>query len=507
MHLRQNPHANHEGRPRRSPGRRRVVLFNPSAVKGVGEGRTPPVGLLMAATHLHGRYRVEVVDQRVEPRWESRLRGLLGEGCVCLGVTALTGRQITNGLAASRLAKQAGCPVVWGGVHASILPQQTLAHPLVDYVVQGEGEVTFRELVDALAGAGTVRGIPGVWATVDGAAVCGGERPFVTLESLPPVPWELIDLRRYVWRGPHGPTLVLFSSRGCPQRCTFCFNHSVNRSRWRAFSPEVVLAEVERLLAERPELTHLEFWDDDFFVHRGRARRIAEGFRDRFPAISWSVLGAHVRDLVRMDDDYLACLRKSGLRSVLIGAESGSRDMLRALRKNFTPEELLRANRRLGAFGIRPTYSFMSGFPDETEDHVRETVSLIFRLRKDNPAAVTGNVKPFICYPGTALYERAGEMGLVSPGRLEDWAGQVWQRYDELDVPWTTRARRRFLVHLYYYTLLMNPEYMFIQSDVYAALSSVLRPLTEWRVRHLRFGWPFEVWLMKTAEKVAQTIA
>lgn len=468
------------------------------------------MGLLMAAVHLHGRYRVVLVDQRVEPHWERRLRRLLAERPVCLGVTALTGRQIANGLAASRMAQEAGCPVVWGGVHASLLPEATLAHPLVDHIVQGEGEETFAALVDALAAGAspqTVAAIPGVWTSVDGVAVFGGERPFVKLDELPPVPYDLVDLRRYFRRGLHGRSLVLFSSRGCPHRCTFCFNRSVHRGRWRAFPAERVLDDLRRLLATYPEIDHVEFWDDEFFVQLPRARAIAEGIHAAFPTKTWSVLGAHAHDVVRMDDDYLATLRASGLQSVLIGVESGSERMLTALRKGTTPDEVLRANRRLGAFGIHPTYSFMSGFPNETDDHVEETVSLIFQLRRENPAAVTGNVKPFVCYPGTMLHDAAVARGMTVPTDLEGWIDHVWQNYDRMDIPWASRKRRRFLVRLYYYTLLMNPHYMFIPTRSFAVLTKALLPLTEWRVRHLRFELPVEVWLVRAAERVARVVA
>lgn len=477
------------------PGRT-VILFNPRTSRGVWENSVPPLGLLMAAIHLHPRFRVVIVDQRIEKDWSGHLSKLLEENPLCLGITALTGKQIEGGLEASALAKNRGCPVVWGGIHASILPAQTLAHPLVDYVVEGEGEESFRDLVEALASGRPCEGIPGVWSKKGGQPVFGGPRPFADLGKLPPIPYDLVDLSRYIQTGPYGKSIVLLTSRGCPQRCTFCFNHTVNRSQWRAFSPRRVLEDIQLIQKKYPSIRHFEFWDDNFFADLKRARDIAEGIGRLQPSITWSVLGAHIHDIVRMDDDYLACLRDARLKGVLVGSESGSQRILDLIQKNFTSEELFYSNRRLHDYGVSPTYSFISGIPGEDDDDIRQTVEVMFRLKKDNPDAVIGNIKPFICYPGTALYERMTQLGLKPPARLEDWREYTWGNYMHLEIPWVSQERRRFLCWLYYYTVLVNPTYMFVRSRLFSAVVFALRPIAEWRIKRFCFRFPVEAWLL-----------
>ncbi|MFH0984001.1 MAG: radical SAM protein [Candidatus Omnitrophota bacterium] len=481
--------------------KRTVILFNPRAMRGVGEDSIPPIGLLMAAIHLHEKYDVVIIDQRVEKDWKALLEDLLSKNPVCLGISALTGKQIEWALRASEIAKKRGCPVVWGGIHASLLPAQTLMHPFVDYVVQGEGEESFPELLEALVDGRSCEKIPGIWSKKDGAPVFGGVRPFVDIMKLPPVPYHLVDLNRYIKPGPHGKTIVFFTSRGCPQRCTFCFNHTFNQSRWRAFSPERVMEDIRRIQSEHPDVAHFEFWDDDFFVNLARAKKIAEGITKLDLPITWSVLGAHVREVTLMDEAYLAVLKESRLKGLIVGVEAGSQKMIDIIQKNFKLDELFAINRKLYDFHITPTYSFISGIPGEDDEDIKKSIEVMFRLKRENPEAVVGNIKPFVCYPGTALYAKMTEQGFRPPQKLEDWIDYVWGNYMNLDVPWVSKERRRFLSWLYYYTVLMNPTYIFIRSRMFTVIARLLKPLAEWRVKNFCMKFPVEAQLMYLAQR------
>ena len=111
----------------------------------------PPLALLNAVVFVAQSFTVRIIDQRVDRDWRKHLLEELATKPLCVGVSSLTGEQITGALEVSRIVRQhGGVPVVWGGVHASILPAETLAHPLVDFVVEGEGEIAFLKLVEAL---------------------------------------------------------------------------------------------------------------------------------------------------------------------------------------------------------------------------------------------------------------------------------------------------------------------------------------------------------------------
>jgi radical SAM superfamily enzyme YgiQ (UPF0313 family) len=480
---------------------RTVILFQPKTFRGM-KAYTPPLGLIMSAVQVCRTYRVMIIDQSVESDWKERLTELLLGNPLCLGITTMTGSQIPRALAAAQLAKEHGCPVVWGGVHPSLLPEQTLSHPLADYVVAGEGEDAFAELVGALDHGMDVRAIAGVWSKQNGTASYGGERPFADLESLPEIPYHLVNLERYMRPGPFGAALSLYSSRGCPRKCRFCYNSAYHHGQWRAFSAERTLGDIRRIRELCPKLEHIALWDDAFFPDLTRAQLIAEGIAKITPRLSWSVLGAHVRDVVRMSDEYLRTLKESGLTDAVVGVESGSAPIIEALQKNFRLDQLFDANRRLGKSGIRPTYTFMSGIPGETDDDIRKTVDVMFRLKRENPSAVLGNVKPFVPYPGTGFYDMALARGFKPPERLEDWSRFVWGNYAKLDIPWTDKKRRAWLNCLYFYTVALNPEYLFINSRLFSVLARLMLPITRWRVRHLCFRLPLAARVMALAERV-----
>jgi anaerobic magnesium-protoporphyrin IX monomethyl ester cyclase len=480
---------------------RPVILFNPSSVHRIGDF-TLPMGLLMAAIHVCRHYRVVIVDQVVERNWQTKLGRLLEENPVCVGISAMTGVQILEGLRASRIVKRHGCPIVWGGIHPTIQPESTLAHELVDYVVAGEGEVAFAELVDALAAGKSGAGIPGVWYTDGDRSRYGGDRErFVDLNALPAIPYHLIDMRKYIKPSSRGNTLNLYTSRGCPQQCTFCYNNSINKRRWRSFSADRTISDIHELLKVFPDIRHFQFWDDDFFTNPKRARRIAEGLTRISPAITWSALGAHVREVDRMDTDYLRSLQESGCKEMLIGVESGSEKVLKLIKKNFKLEELFRVNQKLQKFGITPTYTFISGVPGEDDTDIKKSIAVMFKLKRDNPDIILGNMKPVISYPGTALYRKALELGFKPPESLAGWGDYTWGNYMEITYPWVTPARKRLLSHLYYYTVLMNPEYMFIRSKIFTFLAKLLLPIAAWRVKNFSFVLPVESWGMNLVRK------
>ena len=147
-----------------------VILVQPRARLSRAPIRTarhapPPIGLLSVATPLDiAGYKVRIIDQWTEPNWEQILLAELRTRPICVGITAMTGAQIHWALKASELAKRnSDVPVVWGGVHASLLPRQTLENPYIDIVVQGEGEETFFELVRALCNRQPLDMVKGIW--------------------------------------------------------------------------------------------------------------------------------------------------------------------------------------------------------------------------------------------------------------------------------------------------------------------------------------------------------
>ena len=131
------------------------------------------------------------------------------------------------------------------------------------------------------------------------------------------------------------------------------------------------------------------------------------------------------------------------------------------------------------------------------------TVDLLFRLWKDNKNIIPGNVKPFIPYPGTPLYEMAVQYGFEPPKSVEGWADVTWDNYMKIKTPWLTHKEKITRVNLYYSTVLMNPEYMFIRNKFFKLATTMMSPLMKFRTKNLNFTLPLE---LMTARKIHHSI-
>ncbi|MBM4352907.1 MAG: B12-binding domain-containing radical SAM protein [Deltaproteobacteria bacterium] len=467
-----------------------ILLFNPSTWRGVGDA-TAPWGLMALTTRLWDDYDILFLDQRFDPDWRERTAERIRQGGVlAAGTTGMTGIQLRGACAFLKLVKSLAPNVatVMGGVHASVLPLETVAHHAVDYVVVGEGEEVFPHLLECLA-AGRTPGpdLPSVVAKGTGGASTVPHARVDDLESLPEPPWERFDMSRYLSGSPYGRMLSVLTSRGCPHRCAFCLHsHPALAGRWTGLSAARVHERMARL-SRSLGVEHFHVQDDNFFVRTARIEEFVSLLeRDSGPGFTWTVGGAHVAHLKRYDEAFFRRMRKAGCVRLLIGAESGSARILERVGKRQTTDEVLEVNRRLCAAGIRPIYSFISGVPDEEDDDLRQTVDLMFRLREEGPVDV-GTIKPLVFYPGTTLYAWALRNGFVPPDTVEGWSGITWDHYMRLPYPWLTTERRRFLIRLYYSSLLWNPDYHWVSSPLFSGLARLLMPITNRRMRSLDF--------------------
>ncbi len=384
---------------------------------------TPPLGLLSAASHLDPAVEVRFIDARLERDWRGKLRGALDAATVAVGITTLTGGMIRSAAMAARVVREAGVvPIIWGGVHPSLLPRQTASSELVDYVVEGEGDLVFGALISALASGRRVD-LPGVW--------CGrGEvrgRPreaLLKLDDLAGPRYELVDMERYIGLYRDKRWFFYQSSRGCPFRCAYCYNNVFNQGRWRAKSAARVLAEIETL-RERYSFSTVYFLDDDFFVDKRRAMTILRGLREM--NLSSVLQGVDIKAMTNLSDDELDFIEEAGVERLSIGVESGT-DRIRTslLHKWGTLETVRHQLGRLAERRFLVLLTFIIGFPGETPEETRRTIDLaLWALSRASNFRVP-QLYNFVPYPGTELYELLRRRGFPFPGDLEGWGRYEW---------------------------------------------------------------------------------
>ena len=462
--------------------------------------RPLPLGLLSASAFVATEFDTAFLDQRTTPRFKQRLREELAKGPRCVAMSVMLGEQIAVALKLCRAIKAVSdVPVVWGGVHASLMPEETLRNENVDVVVRGDGEHTFLELVRALRDGRGLHGIPGVCFKESGRVVVNPERGFVDLNEMPPLPYHLLDVSDYNC-SVHRPlrrgriNMQMESSRGCPHDCAFCYNPAYSKRRWRALSAEATLDRIEDMVT-RFGMGGLDFVDDGFFTDLDRVREIAEGLLARGIDLEWFVQGARVDAVQQLSDQDLALLHRSGCRVMRFGVESGSARILDEMHKGIGVSDALALNRRLRGTGIAPWYYFTVGMPGETRQDLEQTVRMLFELLDENPEARIVATFCIVPMAGTALYDLAMELDPSQvPRRLEDWA----RIETDLFMPWFDEAHRRLVKAMFFSSMFIDKKAEDMSdSRAIRLFTRAYRPLARRRMRRLDFSFAPELRILE----------
>jgi len=282
------------------------------------------------------------------------------------------------------ISKLDGVKVIVGGSHATIEPEKVLKKTNAYALVRGEGEVTFKELVEK------GRQVNGISYIKNGKIIHNPDRPLIKdLDSLP-----FIDRSFFINDCIAGKAVIL-GSRGCPHKCTFC---SVAGKKLKERSVKNIVDEIE-LLSRKYGVNNIQFIENNFALNQQRVIDFLQELDERSLKIKWRIL-ARADTIARFDESVIEDMAKNGCYHISFGLESGSQRILNLMKKGITLKESRKAISVCKKYGISTKAYFIVGWPTETLEEVQNTMRFSEELKPDIACFLLARA-----YPGTQLYK------------------------------------------------------------------------------------------------------
>jgi anaerobic magnesium-protoporphyrin IX monomethyl ester cyclase len=374
----------------------RVLLVHPSTNFFI-KAPSVPLGALSVATRLKQcGHTVKINDRCIKKENIKNLVKTFKPDIV--GLSIMSARGMKDAEFISRTVKKMGVPVIWGGHYPTFIYEDALNSGIVDAVVLNEGEVTVSQLLDEMAKKTPINemnDIDGLAFVKNGEIIVTRPRTFADPADLPVIDYSLVDVPKYfqTWFGCKR-MLYLYGSKGCPFACTFCYNEAYNHSTYRKRSNEDLFAEFDCLVNEYG-MDGIYFTDDVFCPKKEDLKDFCSMMRQRNYSLTW---GCQAR-IGQFDSEDFRLLYNSGCRWVFFGIETGSEEMQKKVKKNLDFSKMDETFKITKELGIITISSLIIGFPNETEEQLRDTVNLAKRIKADlYPVNLyTPNIEQVLC--------------------------------------------------------------------------------------------------------------
>ena len=475
----------------------KVVLFYPPYD---GPPLSAPLCLLaLASPLLQAGFDVKLVDNLTSPDFEDVILRET-EDALCLGISVLTGPMIGSAVRIARKVKKAhpGLPVIFGGWHPSLVPEQTLRPDFVDAVVRGPGELTLLELVQRLADHQDWHGVKGLSFKDDVGMHHEPERPVANINDLPAPAYHLGNFDVYA-AASGVRQLGYASSVGCPYACNYCTDMVFYKRRFNAYRADRVVDDLVELVS-RYQIDEVALLDSNFLVDIRRALAIARGLLASRVRFRWD-FQASTDFLWKISDDEVRLLGESGVSHMGFGTESASQDVLKLMNKHHQRvEQMVETARKAELAGIHVTFNVILGYPGETEADRQQTFRIMSEIARQYwNVSFSPNI--FTPYPGIPIWPQLKELGLREPQTLEEWESLPLGRNI---LPWLQGEELRRLRRSLEYFLLNNQirkatrKSAWLRRGFRRALGAPIR----WRIGKNRYSFPWELWVSRAVERV-----
>ena len=428
----------------------KILLISPptiSAIKTVVGTTGPPLGLGYLASMVRDEHEVKIVDSIAENlSYEQVGRIIKNYDPDLIGITATTS-MVPDAYVVAKKAKEYNkdVKIVMGGPHVTFVPEMTFEEcPCIDYIVRGEGEITFTQLVDGISkNSKDMSSINGLSFKNNGGVVNNPPQSLIrNVDTIPTPSYDLLPMKSYQVDGIRFATIV--TSRGCPFNCIFCSSSLQFGRIWRGHSDERVLKEL-MILREDYGIREIEFLDDTFTLNRPRAIKISERIKKEGLDISWTASSR----VDTFNSEIARAMKNGGCHTVYFGVESGSQKTLDFIGKRITTAQAKASVKKAKNSRLKALGSFIIGFPYETMQDVKKTIKFSKKVGVDYAQFTVATP-----YPGTRLWHLALNNKLIFTFN--------WRKFTTLDPVMKlknfTPQQITKMLRLAYFTFYLRPK-------------------------------------------------
>lgn len=481
----------------------KVLLFNP---RSADAKHRIPNSILQVGGALRGKFEPIFVDGNLEQNPQERIASWIEEEMpLAVGVTVMPGPQLKQAIPISKFIKTTypQLPIIWGGYFASNQYKTVLDSGWVDFVVDGPCDDMLVTLLTGIhEGWDDFSPIPNLIYRTKGQLIKTRKEALPNMEAIPDFPYEKLNsyypLKNYLPKTFLGTkTLGYHSSFGCPFTCSFCAVVPIYNAKWKGLSAERMGADLSKM-KKNYGIDAVEFHDNNFFTARKRVLEFAKIIKPL--NLTWWGEG-RIDTIDKYTDDDLHLLKKSGLKMIFLGAETGNDEVLKTMDKggNQTGKQIRAFAARMKRIGLIPEYSFVLGLPGDSpkkvKDQIEQDIAFIKEIKKINPDT---EIIIYLYSPvpteGSELYKTILANGFSFPKHLEDWLSPAWENFDLRKNPLTPWLSAQNVQRIKDFETVLNAYYPTVSDfRIGSWKRRFLKGISAWRYHTGFYRYPYEL--------------
>jgi len=441
----------------------KVLLINPSQKNVYGTPMPqayPPLGLLYIGAVLEKEgHTLKLIDMDNEVTEENDFNKQLlkfNPDVVCFTATTPTINNVK--LIAKEVKQNLNIPIIIGGIHATIAPEDCLKSEHIDFAIKGEGELTISQLLKVLKNK-KFEEVDGLWYKENGKIKGNKDRDLIhDLDSLPfPARHLLKNPNAYVPPDAlHKPVASIMTTRGCAGRCTYCCTKQIYGLSLRTRSVTNILDEIDHCIKEYG-IKEIHILDDNFVYNKKRVLEFCDEVKKRYYKIHFEFANGLRAD--NTDIEVFKALRGIGVVNVGFGVESGNQQILDNIKKGIKKERVVKAFKEAKDAGFQTWGFFMFGLPGETKKTMQDTIDFAKELDPDFAKFLI--LKPF---PGSEVYNDLKSQNLIFDYNFDHYGPYTEPVHRLPDVDSKT---------IYYYQQKANREFYLRLSKIWSHIKRI----------------------------------